>query len=73
MLKLNSSDGVPDLDASNEDTSSNSCSDHGEDVAASIAAVAELDGQGDITLVQVVTEADKGEDSEVQDLEYTSE
>jgi len=73
MHKLNSSDGVPDLDASDEDTSSNSCSDHGEDVAASVAAVAELDGQGDITLVQVVTEADKGEDSEVQDLEYTSE
>jgi len=58
MHKLNGSDVVPDLDVSDEDTSSNSCSDHGEDIV-------ELDDEleGGVTLI--VTETDNGRDLEV--------
>ncbi len=66
MHKLNGSDVVPDLDVSDEDTSSNSCSDHGEDVVESDNEV-----EGSVTLA--ITETDNGRDLEVQDLEYSGE
>jgi len=66
MHKLNGSDVVPDLDVSDEDTSSNSCSDHGEDIVESDNEV-----EGSVTLA--ITETDNGRDLEVQDLEYSGE
>lgn len=72
MHKLNNSDTVPDLDMSDEDTSSGSCSDGGEDILESDAELLEL--EGDVTLAVTETDhTDDGRDAGVQDLEYGGE